>query len=58
MRGITKVSNAKIVKRVKSQSEKPLKNVYKTLYGKQDIKIISDKKLNSFKWRFVPLKDK
>jgi hypothetical protein len=58
VRGITKVSKAKIVKRVKSETEKPLKNVYKTLYGKQDIKIISDKRLNSFKWRFVPLKDK
>ena len=52
------MSKAKVVKRVKNESENPLKNVYKTLYGKQDIKIISDKKLNSFKWRFVPLKDK
>ena len=35
-----------------------LKNVYKLLYGDEDIKIISDKKLDSFKWSYVPFKDK
>lgn len=35
-----------------------LKNVYKLLYGDKDMKIISDKKLDSFKWSYVPFKDK
>ena len=40
------------------EDKEPLKNVYRTLYGSQDMKIISDKKLDNFKWSFVPLKDK
>ena len=40
------------------EDKEPLKNVYRTLYGSQDMKIISDKKLDNFRWSFVPLKDK
>lgn len=42
----------------KKDVDKSLKNVYKLLYGGEDMKIISDKKLDNFKWSYVPLKDK
>jgi len=42
----------------KKDVDKSLKNVYRLLYGGQDMKIISDKKLDEFKWSFVPLKDR
>lgn len=44
--------------KVKKYKEKPLKTVYKNLYSKEDMKIVSDSKLENFEWKYVSAKDK
>lgn len=55
---VKELMEKKMDKDDRKEVEKPLKNVYNILYGGQDMKIISDKKLDEFKWSFVPLKDR
>ena len=40
------------------EREKPLKMVYKNLYGSKEQKIVSDTKLENFKWTYVSAKEK
>ena len=58
LEGVRELVQKELKKTETKEDKEPLKNVYRTLYGSQDMKIISDKKLDSFKWSFVPLKDK
>ncbi len=44
--------------KAKKLKDKPLKTVYKSLYSKDDMKIVSDYELENFKWKYVSAKDK
>lgn len=44
--------------KVKRARDKPLKIVYKNLYGSKEQKIVSDTKLENFKWTYVSAKEK
>lgn len=46
--------NVKILRK----REKPLKIVYKSLYGNKEHKVVSDTRLENFKWTYVPNKEK
>lgn len=43
--------------KAKKLKDKPLKTVYKSLYSKDDMKIVSDYELENFKWKYVSVKD-
>jgi Asp-tRNA(Asn)/Glu-tRNA(Gln) amidotransferase B subunit len=58
LEGVRELVQKELKKTEIKEDKEPLKNVYRTLYGSQDMKIISDKKLDNFRWSFVPLKDK
>ena len=44
--------------KAKRVRDKPLKIVYKNLYGSKEQKIVSDTKLENFKWTYVSAKEK
>lgn len=58
LEGVRELVQKELKKTEIKEDKEPLKNVYNILYGSKDMKIISDKKLDDFRWSFVPLKDK
>ena len=44
--------------KTKRAREKPFKIVYKNLYGSKENRVVSDSKVENFKWTYVSKKEK